>query len=625
MCVPNKKLNYMTKILDKINKPEDVKSLSVEEMYALSSEIRTLMIDTISKTGGHLAPNLGVVEMTVALLACFDLSEDKLLWDVGHQTYVYKILTERKDRIGTIRQYKGLSGFQKRCESKYDLFGAGHAGTALSAGLGVAVERDLSGRKEEVVAIVGDAALCNGISLEALNSIATTTKKFIIVLNDNEMSICENVGSFSRYLGALLASSKYNKVKSRAEDAAKSMKMGRFRKIYYKVEESVKNFFLGSSFFEELGIRYIGPVDGHDISALIEAFESAKKWDRPIVIHVATEKGRGFKPAEVAPENWHGASPGFDIVTGEYAKKSSGISYSQAFGNALCELARENDDVVAITAAMASGTGLMDFSKEFPKRFFDVGICEGHGAVFAAGLASQGKIPVFAVYSTFAQRLIDCVYHDICLQKLKVIFCLDRAGVVGDDGPTHHGVFDIPMFKTVPGLTIMQPANEFELKQMLRLATEISGSSVLRYPRGVIGDVEIADDAVEYGKAQVIKKGSKQQIWAIGDMVELAVDLAEKLNEKGIEAGVVNARFIKPLDTELLTKQIADADRIITLENGALTGGFGESIEVEVGKHNSTMSVSKYGWPDEFIEHGPIDKLKEIHGLTVDSILKDIL
>jgi 1-deoxy-D-xylulose-5-phosphate synthase len=611
----------MTKILDKIDKPEDVQQLTVDEMNVLAGEIRELVIETVSQTGGHLAPNLGVVELTIALLASFNVPEDKLLWDVGHQTYIYKILTDRKNRIATIRQLKGLSGFQKRSESNFDVFGAGHAGTALSASLGIAAARDLAGRHEEVVAIVGDAALCNGVSLEALNSIATTTKKFIFVLNDNEMSISENVGSFSRHLGALLASSKYNKFKSKAEDAAKSMKMGRFRSLYYRVEESVKNFFLGSSFFEELGIRYIGPVDGHDISALIEAFESAKKWDRPIVIHVATEKGRGFKPAEMAPQAWHGVSPGFDLATGEYpTKKSSGKTYSKAFGDALCCLARENKDILAITAAMSSGTGLLEFSQEFPKRFFDVGICEEHGTVFAAGLATQGKIPVFAVYSTFAQRLVDCVLHDVCLQHLKVIFCLDRAGVVGDDGPTHHGVFDIPMFKAIPGLSMMQPANEFELNQMLKLATEISGSSMIRYPRGQIKEVDIEPVPVEYGKAQVVKKGTKIQIWALGDMLELAMEVAKEL-----DVGVVNARFIKPLDSNLVKEQVDGAEKVITLENGVLTGGFGESLEVEIGKYGKGISVMKYGWPDEFVEHGSVEQLKEIHGLTVNKILKDVL
>jgi len=615
----------MTKLLDKVDKPKDVKTLTVDEMNVLAREIRELVIETVSKTGGHLAPNLGVVELTIALLASFNIPDDKLLWDVGHQTYIYKILTERKDRISTIRQFKGLSGFQKRSESEYDVFGAGHAGTALSAGLGVAVERDLSGRNEEVVAIVGDAALCNGISLEALNSIATTTKKFIIVLNDNEMSISENVGSFSRHLGALIASSKYNKFKSKAEDAAKSMKMGRFRSLYYRVEESIKNFFLGSSFFEELGLRYIGPVDGHDIHALLEAFDTAKRWDRPIVIHVVTEKGRGFKAAELAPASWHGASAGFDIVTGEYSAEKSGLNYSKAFGDAICELARENEDILAITAAMASGTGLLEFSKEFPKRFFDVGICEEHGAVFAAGLASQGKIPVYAVYSTFSQRLVDCVLHDICLQKLRVILCLDRAGVVGDDGPTHHGVFDIPMFKSIPGLCIMQPANEFELKNMLRLATEISNSSIIRYPRGQIAEVDMENIPIEYGKAQVVKHGSKIQIWALGDMLELALEIAKELENKGVEAGVVNARFIKPLDSDLIKEQVNNAEKIITIENGVVTGGFGESLEVEIGRFCSGVSVMKYGWPDEFVEHGSVEQLKEIHGLTVEKILQDIL
>ncbi len=615
----------MTKLLDKIDKPEDLKTVTVDEMNLLAGEIRELVIETVSKTGGHLAPNLGVVELTIALLASFNIPDDKLLWDVGHQTYIYKILTGRRDRMSTIRQLNGLSGFQKKIESEYDFFGAGHAGTALSAALGFAVERDLSGRNEDIVAVVGDAALCNGISLEALNSIATTTGKFIIVINDNEMSISENVGSFSRYLGALIASSKYNKLKSQAEGAAKSMKMERFRSLYYRIEESIKNLFLGSSFFEELGLRYIGPIDGHDVQALIEAFDTAKKWHRPIVVHVVTEKGRGFKPAELAPANWHGVSSGFDIATGEYSEKKCGTTYSEAFGNAISELARENEDILAVTAAMASGTGLIEFSKEFPKRFFDVGICEEHGAVFAAGLAAQGKIPVYAVYSTFSQRLVDCMLHDICLQKIRVIICLDRSGVVGDDGPTHHGVFDIPIFKSIPGLCIMQPANEFELKNMLQLAAEMSNSSIIRYPRGQISDVDIENIPVEYGKAQVVKNGIKIQIWALGDMIELAVELAEALDNKGIDAGVVNARFIKPLDSDLIKEQVADAEKIITIENGVVTGGFGESLEIEIGKSGFGVSVLKYGWPDEFVEHGTVEELKEIHGLTVEKILQDIL
>jgi 1-deoxy-D-xylulose-5-phosphate synthase len=617
----------MDAILDKVSVPSDLAGLSIEELEQLSGEIRALIIDSVSKNGGHLAANLGVVELTIALVRSFDLPKDKILWDVSHQTYAYKIMTGRKDRFHTLRQHGGISGFLKREESEYDVFGAGHSGTALSAALGMAVARDQRKSDEKVVAVLGDGSMGCGISFEALNNLAHTTERIIVVLNDNEMSISANVGSLSSYLGKLLASPRYNRWKSSVEGAAKRLRLGWLRRAYYKTEEAIKSFFLKSILFEEFGLRYVGPIDGHNLHALLDALTIAKDYDRPIILHVSTRKGKGYAPAERHPEKWHG-SPRFDVATGEPLDKPTSQTYSTVFGKTLTTLAATDEKIVAITAAMQAGTGLKVFADRFPDRFFDVGICEEHAVVFAAGLAAEGMKPVFAVYSTFSQRAVDCMIHDVCLQKLPVILCLDRAGIVGDDGPTHHGVFDIAMLRPVPNLVFVQPVDGVELANVLFSALTWNKPVAIRYPRGSGAAMNVPEqfEQVPMGKAAVVKPVGKKdgarlvQIWALGDMVSLAVEASGLLAEQGIVAGVVNARFIRPMDTELLGEQSSEADAIVTMENGVLAGGFGSGVEAYLGESGYRGRVIKFGWPDRFVPQGKAEELMAEFGLTAEAI-----
>jgi 1-deoxy-D-xylulose-5-phosphate synthase len=611
----------MESILAGIEGPRDLDGLSMAELELLCGEIRKEIIETISHTGGHLAANLGVVELTVALLRVFGPPDDKIVIDTGHQSYTYKLLTGRRDRFCTLRQHGGLSGFQRRSESEYDAFGAGHAGTALSAALGMALARDLQGGDNHVVAVLGDAAASCGLSLEAFNNVATTTQRLVVILNDNEMSIGENVGSLSRHLGSLLASPHYNRWKRRLEHAARRMRMGSFRSLYYRLEESIKGLFLRSVIFEELGLRYIGPVDGHDIAALVDALKIARVSDRPILLHVSTRKGKGYSFAEAHPEKWHGASC-FDVASGDSLSAPTTPGYSKVFGTAVEQLAAADKRIVAITAGMCSGTGLASFGEAFPDRLYDVGIAEEHAVVFAAGLAAEGMRPVFAVYSTFMQRAVDCLIHDVSLQNLPVVFCLDRAGVVGDDGPTHHGVFDIALLRPVPGLVMMQPKDEPELCHMLKTAFDYGQPVVIRYPRGTGPGLAVPDtfESLPIGKAEVLRRGTTVQIWALGDMLPLAEEVADRLAEQGIETGIVNPRFIKPLDTALLSEQAATARVIVTLENGVISGGFGSGVVSALCEAGLVIPVITCGWPDEFVPHGASDKLMELHGLTPEAI-----
>ena len=619
-------------VLDKVNSPSDLAGLSIEELEQLAGEMRALIIDGVSKNGGHLAANLGVVELTIALVRSFDLPKDKIVWDVSHQSYAYKILTGRKDRFHTLRQYGGISGFLKRDESEYDVFGAGHSGTALSAALGMAVARDRRKSDEKIVAVLGDGSMGCGISFEALNNLAHATERIIVVLNDNEMSISANVGSLSTYLGKLLASPKYNRWKASVESAAKRLRLGWLRRAYYKIEEAIKSFFLKSLLFEEFGLRYVGPIDGHNLHALLDALAIAKGYDRPIILHVSTQKGKGYAPAEQHPEKWHG-SPRFDVATGEPLDKPTSETYSAVFGTSLTKLAAADDKIVAITAAMQAGTGLNTFADRFPDRFFDVGICEEHAVVFAAGLAAAGLKPVFAVYSTFSQRALDCVIHDVCLQNLPVILCLDRAGIVGDDGPTHHGVFDIAMLRPVPNLVFVQPADGVELAHVLFSALTWNKPVAIRYPRGSGREMNVPDrfEEVPIGKAVVVKPACKKdgtvtvQIWALGDMIPVAVEAGELLAGRGITAGVVNARFIKPMDTDLLSEQCKEADAIVTMENGVLAGGFGSGVEEYLGESGYRGRVIKFGWPDRFVPQGKSEELTAEFGLTSDAIAAKVL
>jgi 1-deoxy-D-xylulose-5-phosphate synthase len=521
----------------------------------------------------------------------------------------------------TLRQRGGLSGFLKREESPYDAFGAGHAGTALSAALGMAAARDRMGGDEHVVAIIGDAAAGCGPSLEALNNLADVTRRLIVILNDNEMSISENVGAMSRYLGGLLANPRYNRWKKSVESVATKMHMGWLRSVYYRIEEAVKSLFLSSVMFEEFGLRYVGPIDGHDFDKLLDAMKIARDSDRPIVLHVSTQKGKGYSYAEEQPAKWHGTSC-FEVSSGQGNGKAKVPSYSSVFGSTIEQLAEADDRIVAITAAMCDGTGLSRFAKRFPERFFDVGISEEHGALFSAGLAAKGLRPVFAVYSTFSQRVVDCIIHDICLQKLPVIMCLDRAGAVGDDGPTHHGVFDIVLYRSVPDLIMMQPKDEAELANMLVTAFAAEKPVIIRYPRGTGPGTPVPEktDILEIGKAEVLKSGHAVQIWALGDMIPIAEEAAGILAKKNIEAGIVNPRFIRPLDTDLLKKQAADARVFITMENGAVAGGFGSSIQEFLASSGFGGRVIPFGWPDRFVPHGSVDILRKDFGLTAKSV-----
>ena len=648
----------MSGILERIDNAAAVRALAVGELNQLAQELRGRIIATVSRNGGHLAANLGSVELTIALLRAFDPAADKIVWDVGHQTYSWKLLTGRRGQFDTLRQPGGISGFPRRDESPFDVFGGGHAGTALSAALGMAVARDRRGSAEYVVAVIGDAAMGNGISLEALNNIDGATRRLIVILNDNEMSISGNVGSLSRHLGRLLSNPKYNRWKGAAERVAQRLRMSPFRGIYHRTEKALKSLFLQNALFEDFGLRYMGPIDGHDHRALADALSIAKSYDRPILLHVATQKGHGYKAAEESPERWHGVGR-FDIAKAELVEPAPG--YSQIFGECLARLAERDPQLVAITAAMCAGTGLAPFEARHPARFFDVGICEEHAVVFAAGLAAEGMRPVVAIYSSFIQRAVDCIMHDVCLQRLPVTFCLDRAGVVGADGPTHHGIFDIPMLRCLPGIVLMQPKDEAELARMLVTAVRHNGPAAIRYPRDSgpgaavpeesepleIGKAEIVEAAVGFDNAcwevtdrrrgappsSLITNGGPQTggassaspvsvvwFWALGDMLPLARAAAQKLRAAGVAAGVVNARFIKPLDTTLLLEQAGAQTIFATLENGVVAGGFGSAVQEALAEQGLTNPVLRFGWPDAIIGQGTTASLMEAHGLTPETV-----
>ena len=628
----------MSEILEKIQKPADLQILTLAAQNRLAEEVREKIIATVSRTGGHLAANLGVVELTIAMLRAFDVPRDKIVWDVGHQSYTWKLLTGRQERFGTLRQADGISGFPRRDESECDAFIGGHAGTALSAALGMAVARDRRDGREFVVAVVGDAAMGNGIALEALNNIEGTTGRLIVVLNDNEMSIGSNVGSLSRHLGQLLANPKYNRWKAMAEHLGqrvgqKLQMTSSLSGAYHRTELAVKSLFLHNALFEEFGLRYMGPIDGHDLQALSDAFTVAKAYDRPILMHVATQKGRGYKAAEEAPDRWHGVGK-FDVASAELVEGKPG--YSSALGESLVRVAERDPRVVAITAAMCAGTGLTAFEKKFPTRFFDVGICEEHAVVFAAGLAAEGLRPVVALYSTFMQRAVDCVMHDVCLQKLPVVFCLDRAGVVGADGPTHHGVYDIPMLRCLPGLVIMQPKDEAELARMLVTALRHDGPVAIRYPRDPGPDATMAEnpEPLNIGEAEVVEFlasaspdiaiGKPVWFWALGDMLPLARTAAANLRAAGMAAGVVNARFVKPLDVKLLTEQAKSGAVFAVLENGVMAGGFGSALQEALPQTGCVNPVLRFGWPDEIIGQGTTASLMAAHGLTPEAVAEKI-
>ena len=614
-------------LLDKINSPADVKKLSDEQLKQLAAEIRQLLIKVISHTGGHLAPNLGVVELTLALHKVFTTPQDKLVFDVGHQAYIHKIITGRREQFPTLRQYGGLSGFPKRCESEHDAFGTGHSSTSISAALGMAAARDLQGEDYNVVAIIGDGSMTGGMAFEALNNAGTLHKKMVVVLNDNEMSISKNVGAMSDYLYHLRTGETYNKIKNDIEGWLKNMEFGTdVLKAIRRLKGSVKYLMVPTSIFEELGFTYLGPVDGHDIHGLIEVLQAAKKIDGPVMVHVLTKKGKGYKPAEESPNKFHGTGP-FEIATGKkITNPAAPISYTEVFGKTITELADSDKKVVGLTAAMPDGTGLNIFAQAHPDRFFDVGIAEQHAVTAAAGMAAAGMKPVTAIYSTFMQRAYDSILHDICMQKLHVTMCLDRAGLVGDDGYTHHGVFDYAYLRSIPNMTIMAPKDENELRHMLKTALSFNGPISVRYPRGSGVGVDITEPMHELpiGKAEVLRDGTELCFWAIGSMVQSAVQAADKLKEQGIDAGVVNMRFAKPLDKELLIEHAKRYGKLVTLEEGVLAGGVGSEV-LEILDDAGLLqqcAVLRLGIPDEFVTHGDKKLLFRDLGLDTDAIVQ---
>ncbi|WP_293736910.1 1-deoxy-D-xylulose-5-phosphate synthase [uncultured Phascolarctobacterium sp.] len=614
-------------LLDKINSPADVKKLSDKQLKQLAAEIRQLLIEVISHTGGHLAPNLGVVELTLALHKVFNTPQDKLVFDVGHQAYIHKIITGRREQFPTLRLYGGLSGFPKRSESEHDAFGTGHSSTSISAALGMAAARDLQGEDYNVVAIIGDGSMTGGMAFEALNNAGTLHKKMVVVLNDNEMSISKNVGAMSDYLYHLRTGETYNKIKNDIEGWLKNMEFGTdVLKAIRRLKGSVKYLMVPTSIFEELGFTYLGPVDGHDIHGLIEVLQAAKKIDGPVMVHVLTKKGKGYKPAEESPNKFHGTGP-FEIATGKkITNPAAPISYTEVFGKTITELADSDKKIVGLTAAMPDGTGLNIFAQAHPDRFFDVGIAEQHAVTAAAGMAAAGMKPVTAIYSTFMQRAYDSILHDICMQKLHVTMCLDRAGLVGDDGYTHHGVFDYAYLRSIPNMTIMAPKDENELRHMLKTALSFNGPISVRYPRGSGVGVDITEPMQELpiGKAEVLREGKELCFWAIGSMVQSAVQAADKLKEQGIDAGVVNMRFAKPLDKELLIEHAKRYGKIVTLEEGVLAGGVGSEV-LEILDDAGLLqqcAVLRLGIPDEFVTHGDKKLLFRDLGLDTDAIVQ---
>jgi 1-deoxy-D-xylulose-5-phosphate synthase len=616
--------------LDRVNVPADLRSFSIAELKALSGDVRDYLIEVVSKTGGHLGAGLGSVELAVALHYVFNTPVDKLVWDVGHQAYPHKILTGRKDRLDTIRQYRGLSGFLKRTESEFDTFGAGHASTAISAALGMVAARDLNGQEYRVVAIVGDGSMTGGMVYEGMNNAGILKKNLIVVLNDNNMSIGPNVWAISNYFTELIANPSYNRFKRNVYELTGKLDVwgDRIRRVATRVEEGIKVVVTPGMLFEALGFRYFGPINGHNLAQLVRIFEEVRDLHGPILVHTITEKGKGYKPAENDSQRLHGVTP-FDRTTGISAKKAeSAPTYTKVFGKAMVEIAKADRRVVGITAAMPDGTGLDQLQKEMPDRFFDVGIAEQHGVTFAAGLATQGIVPVVAVYSSFLQRAFDQIIHDVAIQHLHVVFSIDRGGLVGADGPTHHGVFDLGYLRMIPGMVVMAPMDESELRDMLYTAVRhTDGPIALRYPRGAGTGVPLKTgfDEIPIGKGATLRSGTDVAILAIGSTVSLGVTAAEELQHEGISAEVVNMRFVKPLDSELL-RMVADRfTSVVTVEDNVRLGGFGSAVAEWLATNDaSNVRLLTIGLPDRFIDHGSPQELAAETGLDVPGIVKAV-
>ena len=616
----------MSEILEKITDPKEIRDLDEKELEILAKDLREFLISSISKTGGHFASNLGVVDLTVALFKNFDFSKDRIIWDVGHQSYAYKVLTGRKDRFNTLRQYGGICGFPKRTESKYDFFATGHSSTSLSSAAGMARAQKILGKDNKVIAVIGDGALTGGMALEALNDIGYRKDNLVIILNDNQMSICKNVGGLATYLNKLRMGEGYNKLKSDIGSTLDTTSLGkRVKTSLSKIKDGIKKIVVPSMYFEDIGIKYFGPIDGHNLRELNEVLSIVKNIKGPVIIHTVTKKGKGYELAEKDPNKYHGVSA-FDLEKGVVSKFAS-RNYSSTFGEEMIKLAKEDDKIVAITAAMPDGTGLKEFRKEFPNRFFDVGIAEQHAVTLAAGMAAEGLKPYFAVYSTFLQRAYDQVLHDVCIQKLPVTLCLDRAGLVGEDGETHQGIFDISYLSAMPNMTIVSPKCIDEMEVILKWASNFNSPLAIRYPRG--GDIyENLKPLknIEYGKWEELKKGEKIALIATGKMVQHALIAAEKLKEeKDIDILVINATFIKPIDKELLKTLSKKGFKIVTAEDNMKKGGFGEGVLDYLNEINHKEKVSILAFNDRFIEHGKPDILYKINGLDPEGIKRTLI
>lgn len=615
----------MSEYLDRINEANDIKKIEPEAYDALASEIRSFIIESVSEHGGHLASNLGVVELTMALHLCMDFPNDKLIWDVGHQAYTHKLLTGRKEDFSGLRTFGGMSGFPKHKESPCDAFDTGHSSTSISAALGYARARDLKGEDRTVVAVIGDGSLTGGMAYEALNNVSHLKSNMIIVLNDNKMSISENVGGLSKHLTALRTRESYMDFKLDVEKKLKQIPHvgDSVARSVKKSKDSIRQLLVKGGFFEDFGIKYIGPIDGHDIKEMVRVLNALKRLNEPVVMHVVTQKGRGYVPAEKNPSAFHGVGS-FDIATGESLAGKS-LTYTSVFSKTICRLGKAHPDVVTICAAMPDGTGLTAFKKHFPDRFFDVGIAEQHAVTFAAGLAAGGMHPFVAVYSSFLQRAYDQIVHDVCIQNLPVVFCVDRAGLVGADGETHQGIFDLSYLSMIPNMTVCAPKNKYELYDMLYFAYQYHGPIAIRYPRGSAYEgFKNMRPPIEYGKSELMFEGEKIALVAVGSMVQTAVQVREKLLDKGINATVVNARFVCPLDTECLDRLSRDHQWIVTMEENVLKGGFGEACgDYLLAKHEDVRLIH-VGVPDVYVEHGGVDQLKKTLHMDADSIVEHI-
>ena len=616
----------MEKVLDRINSVKDLRKLSIEEKEKLAEEIRKVLLDVVSENGGHLASNLGVVELTIALHSVFNTPKDSIIWDVGHQTYVHKILTGRKDKIASLRRLNGIAGFPKTSESDFDCFNTGHSSTSISVALGMARANKIEGKSDKVIAVIGDGALTGGMAQEALNDAGASNADITVILNDNEMSISKNVGGITYFLSKLRTKKFYTKTNNRVKSVLQKIPgIGKpFVKLVQKLKRGVKQIFIQKMYYEDIGFTYFGPVDGHDLEKLESILNTSKTISGPVLIHVVTKKGKGYKIAEENPDKFHSVSS-FDVETGKL-KKEKKDDYSKIMGNKLVELAQKDEKIVAVSAAMIDGTGLKEFKKQFPNRIFDVGIAEQHALGMAAGLAKKGLKPVVPIYSSFYQRAYDQVIHDICIQKLPVVMCVDRAGIVGNDGETHQGLFDMAFFSLIPNITIMSPKNFAELEKMLEFAVNLNEPVVIRYPRGCEGKIKFDKcDDIKLGKAEVIKKGKDLTIVAIGKMVERAVEVSDILKEQNIDCEIINARFAKPLDYNTIEMSIRKTKNVITIEDGILKGGLGSSVMEFINEYKiEDVFVKMYGYDDVFVQHGSVEELEKLYGLDAKSIALSI-